>query len=162
MELRKFIETTIREYLNENVNISNLIVYHGGDKLDDFDYNQIGSSKHGNVYGNGFYFTSEYDMALDFAFKTGKDYGFVYKCLIQPKNPLVVTQQEINKLNFDYLIDNDNDDLFWEEISQKYDCLIITNRKFGGNTKFPNKYENFTEVVVYDKNIIKIIEKKKV
>jgi hypothetical protein len=28
--------------------------------------------------------------------------------------------------------------------------------------KFPNKYENFTEIVVYDKSIISILDKIKV
>ena len=162
MELRKFITTTIREYLNENVNQKEIVAYHGGDKLDDFDYNEIGTAKHGNIFGNGFYFTTEYYMALDFAFKTGKDYGFIYKCSIKPKIPFITTEREIMKLQFDYLNDNEDIDLFWDDLKNKYDCLIVNNRKFGGNMKFPNKYENFTEIVVYDKSIITILDKERV
>jgi hypothetical protein len=159
MRLSEFISATIREYLNESENTKTFIAYHGGDKLDDFDYNQIGSAKHGTIYGDGFYFTTDYNMALDFSFKTGKVYGYIYKCLISPKNPLITTEREIEKLEFDYLENNDDIDLFWNDIKKKYDCIIIQNRKFGGNMKFPNKYENFTEIVAYDKNIISIIEK---
>jgi hypothetical protein len=49
--LKKFIVTTIKYYLNENINQKEIIAFHGGDKLDDFNYNQIGTAKHGNIFG---------------------------------------------------------------------------------------------------------------
>lgn len=156
----QYIRKLIRECLNESMN-KKYVAYHGGDKLDDFDYNKIGSSNHGNIYGNGFYFTTNYEMALDFAFKSGKYYGYIYTCEIIPNNPLIVSEKELNKLQFDYLKINDDINLFWDNIKKTYDCIIVNNRIFGGSTKFPTKYENFTEIVVYDKSIIKIINKEK-
>jgi hypothetical protein len=67
-------------------------------------------------------FTTEYNMALDFAYKTGKYYGFVYKCLIKPKTPYITTEQEIMKIQFDFL--NNNEILIYFGIILKQNTIV--------------------------------------
>ena len=60
MELRKFIATTIREYLNEQNYINENVykVFHGtNDSFDSFDYDKIGTNTEGAWNGVGFYFS---------------------------------------------------------------------------------------------------------
>jgi len=60
MELRKFIATTIREYLNEQhvINESIYQVFHGtNDDFDNFDYDKIGTNTEAAWNGGGFYFS---------------------------------------------------------------------------------------------------------
>jgi hypothetical protein len=140
-------------------NFNRIIAYHGGyDIKDHFEYSHIGSAQHGTIYGQGFYFTSEQDMAKDFSAKCSK--GYVYTVELTPKTPLTITEKELDKLVYSHLADDNNtEESFFTNIKNNHDCIIITNRKFGGNMKFHTLYENFTEYVVYDRAIINIIKK---
>jgi hypothetical protein len=65
MELKKFIKTTIREYLNEKLNTNNIIAYHGTRyNFDEFDVfypkGAIGNPK-------GAYFTRDLQTAIEYA-----------------------------------------------------------------------------------------------
>lgn len=146
-------------FINEDIS-NKYIVYHGGSDISEFDYSKIGNSNHGNIHGNGFYFTSEKNMAIDFAAKISSN-RFVYTCQMIPKTPLTITDKGLDKMQYKYLDTNDDINGFWENMKLKYDCIIVTDRKFGGNMKFSTRYENFTEIVVYDKSIITILKKEK-
>jgi len=140
-------------------NTKTFICYHGGSDFNSFEYSQIGTAKNELIFGSGFYFTSEKRMAQDFAFKQNK--GYIYTCEVNAKNPLITTQKEIYKNLFQFLEKNDNEKLFWKSISEKYDVLVVKDRKFGGGMKFSTEYNGFTEYVVYDKNSVKIINKER-
>jgi hypothetical protein len=115
MKLRKFIATTIREYLNEqNYSKSNLndnfwkwfngskiiengkplISYHGTSEknIKSFDINKIGYNK-GNYghYGYGIYFSTD--------IRESKTYGnVIYECYIKIKKPFTGTDKQILEL----------------------------------------------------------------
>jgi hypothetical protein len=145
------------EYSFKNSQI--FIGFHGGSNFNSFEYSQIGTAKNELIFGNGFYFTSEKEMAENFAFK--QDYGYVYTCEINAKNPLILTEKEIYKKLFQFLEGSDDENAFFKNISKKHDVLVVKDRKFGGGMKFSTEYNGFTEYVVYDKNTIKIINKER-
>lgn len=116
MKLRKFIATTIREYLNEQISMemvklnSNfsgwfgnskivengkpLICYHGTSEknLKFFDFNKVGYNK-GNYghYGYGIYFSTD--------IREAKTYGnIIYECFIKMANPFTGTDEQILEL----------------------------------------------------------------
>lgn len=116
MELRKFIENTIREYLNEQASLENvklndnfwkwfgnskivengkpLICYHGTSErnIKSFDLNKIGYNK-GNYghYGYGIYFSTD--------IREAKTYGnIIYECYIKITNPFTGTDKQILQL----------------------------------------------------------------
>ena len=115
MEIRKFIATTIREYLNEQqeteTNLNNnfkkwfgiskivekgkpLICYHGSSEknIKYFDINKIGYNK-GNYghYGYGIYFSTD--------IREAKTYGnIIYECYIKIRNPFTGTDKQILQL----------------------------------------------------------------
>jgi hypothetical protein len=156
----QIVNTEFKDYegMNESVN-NKIIAYHGGGNFNSFENTQIGSANNELLFGKGFYLTSEKEMAQDFAFK--QNYGYVYTCELDAKKPLRITERGIFKMLFKHLESNDNEDLFWENLSNKHDLLIIENRNFGGGMKFPTEYNDYTEYVVYDKDIIKITKKEK-
>ncbi len=69
MELRKFIATTIHEYLNEQQTINeNFVAYHGsGVKFDDFSDDFIGSGIGNTGFGYGIYLTNTKQNAKGWA-----------------------------------------------------------------------------------------------
>lgn len=116
MKLRKFIATTIREYLNEQSSLENvklndnfwkwfgnskivengkpLICYHGTSErnIKSFDLNKIGYNK-GNYghYGYGIYFSTD--------IREAKTYGnIIYECYIKITNPFTGTDKQILQL----------------------------------------------------------------
>lgn len=115
MELRKFIKTTIREYLNEQQNTQTnlndnfkkwfgnskilengkpLICYHGTFErnIKSFDLNKIGYNR-GNYghYGYGIYFSTD--------IREAKTYGNnIYECYIKITNPFTGTDKQILQL----------------------------------------------------------------
>jgi hypothetical protein len=125
MKLRKFIATTIREYLNEqqevktNLNdnfkkwfgsskiIENgkpMICYHGSENknIHVFDISKIGYNK-GNYghYGYGIYFSTD--------IREAKTYGSeIYKCYIKISNPFIGNDKQILELKHNG-IDNIDD-----------------------------------------------------
>lgn len=130
-----------------------IIAYHGtNNKFDKFNKTKIGSAKMGDLFGKGFYFTSDKEMAQHF----GK---YVMKVYLDIKNPYIRTQKELMKEMMIFLSGDGTEDDFTESIlSGGYDSFIITDRTFGGNMKFPNKYEGFTEYVVFDSDKIRVIK----
>ena len=80
MELRKFIATTIREYLNEQVdNFTNITLYHGtNNNFDEFDIEKSGLIQYSD-WGKGIYFTRSKSQAhqyrIDAVKKLNKEYN---------------------------------------------------------------------------------------
>jgi len=174
MELRKFIKTTIREYLNEQeiFEENRYIVYHGTKKeFDNFDYNFI---KENGLFGYGFYFSQSIKVAK----KEGGN--VIYKCLIFNKNSNILdfrTNAKMSEKIFNLI--NDGLLLMKKESFDKYYLNYSTKQfydyylkpKFNSEKELSffllkcgikgiknyNQYNslNFT---VFDKNDIKIIE----
>lgn len=68
MELRKFIATTIREYLNENMINEKIVAFHGsGVEFDNFSDDFIGSGIGNAGFGYGIYLTNTKQNAKDWA-----------------------------------------------------------------------------------------------
>jgi hypothetical protein len=65
MELRKFIATTIREYLNEQVNTDNITAYHG--TRYNFDNFEMFYPKGAMGNPKGVYFTRDLQTAIEYA-----------------------------------------------------------------------------------------------
>lgn len=145
----------IKKYLKEK----KYIAYHGsGVDFNKFDIRYSGSSKNETVFGEGLYFTSNKEMAKDFAFK-GK-IPILYTVEFFLKNPYVISSKEIYTKLFEFLENEKaNEYDFWDNLFNKYDALVITNRNFGGGMKFPNEYHNFIEYVIRDTSLIHIINK---
>jgi len=124
MKLRKFIATTINEYLNEQKNVLNdnfwkwfgssrlvanrkpMICYHGTSEknIQEFDVSRIGYNK-GNLghYGYGIYFSDD--------IREAKTYGnVIYECYIKMTNPFTGTDKEIALLKKNG-IDNIDDEI---------------------------------------------------
>ena len=138
-------------------NNQKIIAYHGGSNFDSFEYSQIGSAGNELIYGKGFYFTSDKQMAQDFAVKLR--HGYIYTCELTPVSPLILTKKEIMRQIFMFYKDNEDESIFWEDMSRKHDILIVKDSTFGGGMKFSTQYVDYIEYVVYDKNIINIIKK---
>lgn len=105
MELRKFIATTIREFLNENH--TNEIWYHGSDNV----YNNPRKSSETNIDLSGFFVTKDFEYAKLHAPKTGIVYSMTlnnYNCLDLSyldentilKNKTIFKRQMINNFPF--------------------------------------------------------------
>lgn len=114
MELRKFIATTIREYLNEQQTFNNvindenfkkwfknsemvkpdgtpIIFYHGTNKnFDVFDKNMINSSTDAGWLGYGFYFYTDINEA--------RQYGKVRSFVLNIENPYFATDEDNERL----------------------------------------------------------------
>jgi hypothetical protein len=57
-DLRKFIATPIREYLTENIEDKQYVVFHSSNEyFNKFDLSKI-TNLRGDLYGYGFYFTN--------------------------------------------------------------------------------------------------------
>ena len=71
--LNKFIKETLKEYINEQ--IENKTLYHGSNKeFDSFDDKLISTGEGSDLFGKGYYFTDNKDVAEFYAkLKTKKD-----------------------------------------------------------------------------------------
>lgn len=84
MELKKFIATTIKEYLNEQVdNFTDIILYHGtNNDFDNFNIEKSGLI-HYSDWGKGIYFTRSKSQAhqyrIDAVKKLNKEYNDAYE-----------------------------------------------------------------------------------
>jgi hypothetical protein len=68
--LRKFIKTTIREYLNEHHSIMNEDLWHGSPyDFDEFLLDKMGTGEGEQAFGWGLYFTDLEDIADEYAIK---------------------------------------------------------------------------------------------
>jgi hypothetical protein len=114
MELRKFIKTTIREYLNEQETLKNvingdnfkkwfrnsemvksdgtpMIFYHGTNKqFDKFDKSMINTSTDAGWLGYGFYFYTDINEA--------RQYGKVRSFFLNIENPYYATDEDNERL----------------------------------------------------------------
>lgn len=134
MELRKFIVTTIREYLNENVGYKQYVVFHSSNEyFNKFDLSKI-TNMGGDLYGYGFYFTNNITYSKQF----GK---YTYKCEITLSKPLDLTIKSTKEtlLNLIKIIDIPKDELH-SLIS------LINNNSFTTAFRYIRKYISFEEL----------------
>lgn len=163
-DLKKFIATTIKEYLNENVEYKHYVVFHSSNEyFNKFDLSKI-TNMGGDLYGYGFYFTNNITYSKQF----GK---YTYKCEITLSKPLDLTIKStketllnlikninIPKNELQSLIGLINNNSFttafrhirkyisFEELSNIFDGVIGYADDDGGK-----------EYVVYNSNNIKIL-----
>lgn len=83
--IHEIINSTIEEFMNENNNSTDLILYHGTkNKFDDFDLKFFNSSTaDGGWLGYGIYLTNDYEYA--------ETYGDVLECKVHIENPYILT-----------------------------------------------------------------------
>jgi hypothetical protein len=146
MKLRKFIATTIREYLNEQVNTNKeFIAYHStNSKIDDFNFDKIVLKPNSSTRIDGIFFSNV----------PQKSWGdYVYKVKILSQNPAIF---DLSKSRFDslgiqeafdallrgdtsYIIDDlveygDMEQEDAENLAEEWqglDLIVITNQVYG-------------------------------
>lgn len=167
MKLKKFIATTIREYLNEsNQPVTNFIVFHSSnEKINKFSLSKI-TNLGGDLYGKGFYFTNN----MNYSKKFGK---FTYKCEIILIKPLNLTNKSTKEQLLDIIkyIDNPKSDLkpilglinsnsFTTAFRylRKYISFIELCNMFDGVIGYADDEKGGKEYVVYNPNNIRILE----
>jgi hypothetical protein len=129
MELKKFIATTIREYLNEQQNLDKKIIAYHGTPYGTF--NKFSMRKKGSGadldgysdYGNGFYFSNNKEDAISYA----KNISNVRGDIKNPKPTLYTVELDMGK-PFDMRI--------LSELQKRHITLI---KKFGGILNIPNE-----------------------
>ena len=173
MELRKFIATTIREYLNEESNskFNDMIFYHGSDVIfNEFDRKY---TTDGNI-GDGFYFTPVIGLA--------KKYGdVIYKVKLKIKNPIYLNGVDTNFTikDIEYIVKNIPSNLFNESKEKFLEMILSINNERNRNIEFiksitfidkrdRNIFEimgydsiiekDFDEIIVWNPNLIEILE----
>ena len=84
MDLNKIIESTIRQFLNEDINVKDLVLYHGTKKdFNEFDLRFFNSgSSDGGWLGYGIYLTNDYKYA--------ESYGDVLECKVNITNSYIL------------------------------------------------------------------------
>jgi hypothetical protein len=187
-DLRKFIATIIREYLNENVlNENNIIVYHGTNKdFDDFDSNLQNSVTGFGDFGKGFYFTQSKGIAKYYTLKS-KDNRTIIKTTVSINNPFIIdidgekfsteTKEKYMKLRY---LQSYEVEIIKEYIMSDVEFAYKKINKEIGDSRFSdilqdNGYDGVivnrtlggetsmgAEIVVYNKNQIGEIEVEKV
>jgi hypothetical protein len=146
MKLRKFIATTIREFLNEQVNTDKeFIAYHStNSKIDDFDFDKIELKPNSSTRIDGMFFSNIPQTSWG---------DYVYKVKIISQNPAIF---DLSKSRFDslgiqeafdallrgdtsYIIDDlveygDMEQEDAENLAEEWgglDLIIITNQVYG-------------------------------
>lgn len=172
-DLKQFIKTTIREILNEDSNyeFNDIIFYHGSDTMfNEFNRKYI---TNGNI-GAGFYFTPVIGLA--------KKYGnIIYKVKLKIKHPIYLNGVDTNFTikDIEYIVKNIPSNLFNESKENFLDTILSINDERNRNIEFissiafidtrdKNIFEimgydsiigkHFDEVVVWNPNLIKILE----
>lgn len=160
MELRKFIATTIREYLNENQNIDNnlndnfwkwfgdsatiengepIVCYHGTDcDFKSFSKNKIGYNhwqSKSDTYGGGFFFTDKERYA--------HNGGVIKKVYLKIENPLIRTV---------------GDYYYATDLYDNNSTLFLQEAKENGNDGIIIKSTSGSLYIVFEPNQIKSIE----
>lgn len=149
--LRKFIHTTIREYLNENMNINNLILYHGtNNDFNNFDLKFFNSgSGDGGWLGYGIYLTNDYEYA--------ESYGDVLECKVTLNNPYILEDYTYStrpqKLNNE-LVTNNSRETTNKLKELGYDSVVL---KYKDETR--TWLDEFIEICVFNPSNIKIINR---
>ena len=119
MKLRRFIATTIKEYLNEQMTANKeFIAYHStNSKIDDFDFNKIELKPNSSTRIDGMFFTNIPQTSWG---------DYVYKVKIISQNPSIF---DLSKSRFDSLgIQEAFDALLRGETSYIIDDLV----EYGG------------------------------
>lgn len=148
LNLNKFINNTIAEYINES-NSLNLTLYHGTkNKFDNFDLKFFNSgSADGGWLGYGIYLTNDYEYA--------ESYGDVLECKVYIENPYILTDSLYStrpvKLK-DELNANTAKDITIKLKNNGYDSVLL---------KYPDDswLNEFIELNVFNPNNIKIINR---
>jgi hypothetical protein len=165
MELRKFIATTIREYLNEQQEESNNIWYHGGQiKIKNF-IKTSPINRRGNT--EGFYFTKN----IDYAKAHGNEITTV---TLKVKNPFIIGKTNVSEnMIHTYAIElhKENSHLSLDGSWIKEKCQYFQDKKYMPYTGLDGlaqqeiyKSGNFDSVVdgheicVFDSNDIVILD----
>ena len=148
MELRKFIATTIREYLNENNNMKNIKAYRGIG-------NRINATYGGNDDGIGIFWTNNLTMAKWFAGLIDYDVNTERYEVISTEGKVIT--KTLNFIN-PYIINSKDGDYdsfqqYMDEISkaggvEKYKSFLLKKHKDGIILK--NNNTNYYEDGVYD------------
>ena len=124
-DLKKFIATTIREYLNENI-INDEIFYHGSPYKFDNLKKDIGKKTGGDEYGYGIYLTNNKNLAIHYA-----KGGYVYNVKIPNYLNFLSDNKKVGKSNLDKVrnmfIINDFINNKGEEMSNEHKLFIINN-----------------------------------
>jgi hypothetical protein len=165
MELRKFIATTIREYLNEQEEFKSSLnnrYYHGTRSIipfKNFDNKMIGSGlvSMGNKY-EGFFFTSEKENAEYYAeyFLCEVIINNIEKPQTNSKHPREVIKIALkNKKN--YIIEDILDGAYFSDIvvvpKNNLDTINIVKWEFiGGEETLFEQYDNFFGGNINDKD----------
>ena len=152
MELRKFIATTIREYLKEeqnfNVNIPNTVYHASNEIFDKFDISKITNIR-GDLYGGGFYFTDNYEYAKDFG-------SILYECNIKLQNPIDLTNSEKVKQQLLRLLNDINNITKYDD---NYIRDSIKHKNFTSAFMKLRKYLSFKDLKKYFDGVIGYSEK---
>ena len=146
MKLRKFIDTTIREFLNEQVSDNKkFITYHStNSKIDNFDFNKIELKSNSSTRIDGMFFSNI----------PQKSWGeYVYKVKIISQNPAIfdLSKSRFDSLGiqeaFDALLRGDTSYMIEDLVEyggmeqedaenlaeewRKLDLIVITNQVYG-------------------------------
>lgn len=137
--LKKFIATTIREYLNENNSYNEIIAYHG---TTDKGY---GSYKYTH-------YTSDYDYAKEYAESKGR----VEKVEITYHKPFIINAKYMGygEIILDNQIIGFYRDLQHDAVeklkNKDYDIIIVN---------YPKKNKEAFEIIPFERNQVTILEK---
>jgi len=159
MKLRKFIATTIREYLNEQDIFNNIIAYH----ISEYNFNEFNSSEHIGNFGtilDASYFLSSKNELYNF----GSD-GIIYTVKLNPKMLFEFNLDDEGWVSLDFQekfreqivgYDNELTDYFEKQnvTINNIDCIALTNLEYLNN-------KNTIEYIVLDDNIITILNKER-
>lgn len=163
----KFIATTIREYLNENVQ-EKIIAYHGSNVLfDEFDDTKIGSNSDVNANGNlnndkyGFFFTSDFDEAKSSGNVVAKQKGgnpIVYTCELTFSNPYTYSdlKTDVGDVEIQNIYDK-TDGVGWGIFDSNRDFIVKRCLELKKDSIMFSKY-GIKFIVVFNKSQIKIIK----
>jgi len=160
MKLRKFIATTIREYLNEQMsNNKEFIAYHStNSKIDDFDFDKIELKPNSSTRIDGIFFSNIPQTSWG---------DYVYKVKIISQNPAVfdLSKSRLDSLGiqeaFDALLRGETSYIIYdlveyggmeqedaENLAEEWaglDLIVITNQVYGKHdTEYivPDRYYN--------------------
>lgn len=176
MNLRNFISTTIREYLNEQQEVKNnlndnfwkwfgnskvvdkngdpMICYHGSNdnNIKTFDLGMVGKNTDSGMFGKGFYFTDDIKYAT--TYNRNKNNGSTLTCFLSIQNPLIInTKNDIPDIN---VPDESIEDMYNAPInySKMFREYLIENNNDG----VIDKLSSTKQFVVLNSNQIKSID----
>lgn len=149
MDLNKIIESTIRQFLNEDINVKDLVLYHGTKKdFNEFDLRFFNSgSSDGGWLGYGIYLTNDYKYA--------ESYGDVLECKVNISNSYILEDYlySISPLKLMNKLGVDNSRGITKKlIDDGYDSVML--RYNDGEW-----YGDFIELCVFNPSDIKIIKR---